>query len=104
VPPLYGQSAVKYEARKWSSELFAVYNNWKSWSDLSPDEQGKPDLYTVDGTPTWLTLNLRGAYSVTHSTEITAALENILDLHYRPFSSGISAPGRNFVVALRQTF
>jgi hemoglobin/transferrin/lactoferrin receptor protein len=104
VPPLYGQSSVKYEARKWSSELFAVYNNWKSWSDLSPDEQGKPDLYTVDGTPTWLTLNLRGAYSVTHSTEVTAALENIFDLHYRPFSSGISAPGRNFVVALRQSF
>ncbi|MBU1921450.1 TonB-dependent receptor, partial [bacterium] len=104
VPPLYGQGSVKYTAQKWSSELFAVYNNWKSWSDLSPDEQGKPDLYTADGTPTWWTLNLRGAYSVTHSTEVTAALENIFDLHYRPFSSGISAPGRNFIVSLRQNF
>jgi hemoglobin/transferrin/lactoferrin receptor protein len=102
VPPLYGQSSVKYDARKWSGELFAVYNNWKTWADLAPDEQGKPDLYTIDGTPTWWTLNLRGAYSVTRSTEVTCALENIFDLHYRPFSSGISAPGRNFVVSLRQ--
>ena len=104
VPPLYGQGSVKYTARQWSGELFAVYNNWKSWADLSPDEQGKPDLYTINGTPTWSTLNLRGAYSVTSSTEVTAALENILDLHYRPFSSGISAPGRNFIIALRQNF
>jgi hemoglobin/transferrin/lactoferrin receptor protein len=31
-------------------------------------------------------------------------LENILDHHYKPFASGISAPGRNFMVTLRAAF
>jgi len=31
-------------------------------------------------------------------------IENLLDKHYRPYSSGISAPGRNFSVALRTRF
>jgi hypothetical protein len=32
---------------------------------------------------------------------LQAAVENIADLHYRQFASGISAAGRNFSVTLR---
>ena len=31
-------------------------------------------------------------------------LENILDTHYKTFSSGISAPGRNLVISLKNEF
>jgi hemoglobin/transferrin/lactoferrin receptor protein len=31
---------------------------------------------------------------------VFAGLENMLDKRYRPYSSGISAPGRNFVISL----
>jgi len=34
----------------------------------------------------------------------TAALENSIDQRYRPYSSGISAPGRNFILALKVGF
>jgi hemoglobin/transferrin/lactoferrin receptor protein len=29
------------------------------------------------------------------------AIENIMDTAYRPFASGLSAPGRNFLLTLR---
>jgi len=32
---------------------------------------------------------------------LNAGFENILDYRYRPYSSGIVAPGRNFIVSLR---
>jgi hemoglobin/transferrin/lactoferrin receptor protein len=32
------------------------------------------------------------------------ALENILDQHYKTFASGLSAPGRNFIVTLKARF
>ena len=36
--------------------------------------------------------------------EMMSLLENILDQNYRKFASGISAPGRNVIAALRFTF
>jgi hemoglobin/transferrin/lactoferrin receptor protein len=35
---------------------------------------------------------------------LQCAVENLLDQNYRTFSSGISAPGRNVVIAVRGSF
>ena len=35
---------------------------------------------------------------------VTAGLENITDQRYRPYSSGLVAPGRNFIVGVRAKF
>jgi len=32
------------------------------------------------------------------------SVENIFDAHYRQFASGVSAPGRNFLIGIRTTF
>jgi outer membrane receptor protein involved in Fe transport len=52
----------------------------------------------------WFTLNMRAQYRLSEWLSINAALENILDHHYRTYSSGISAPGRNFVISLNASF
>ncbi|MBU0509013.1 TonB-dependent receptor [bacterium] len=104
IPPLFGETRLTYERLKWIAECYARYNLDKPYDDLAPEEQAKTHLYTEDGTPGWYTLNLRGGWRIHRSLELQAALENILDHHYRPFSSGISAPGRNLVVALRTNF
>ena len=101
VAPAFGKSSIFFKHEKIKAEFFAHYNSWKHWNDLAPEEQGKPNLYTPDGTPAWMTLNLRASLFFNKNLEFTAAVENILDQHYRPYSSGISAPGRNFIVALR---
>ena len=104
IPPLFGETRVTYERAQWIAEFFARYNLKKTFDDLAPEEQAKTFLYTTDGTPGWYTLNVRGGWRVHRALELQAALENILDHHYRPFSSGISAPGRNLIVALRTNF
>ncbi|MBL0062831.1 MAG: TonB-dependent receptor [bacterium] len=100
VPPLFGQTSVIYEAKQWAGELFARYNNWKQEHDM-PISGGEVSAYTPDGVPSWWTLNLRGNVKVVEHLEVVAALENIMDLHYRPYASGVSAPGRNLIVSLR---
>lgn len=101
VAPAFGKTSVFFKSDKIKGEFFALYNAWRHWEDLAPEEQGKAYLYTVDGTPAWYTLNLRGSYVFNERITATLAVENLLDHHYRPYSSGVSAPGRNFIIALR---
>ncbi len=43
-------------------------------------------------------------YKLTDNFTVTLGLENITDQRYRPYSSGIVAPGKNFILALRAKF
>ena len=104
IPPLFGETRLTCERLQWIAEVFARYNFDKPFDELAPEEQAKTHLYTPDGTPGWYTLNVRGGWRIHRSLELQAALENILDHHYRSFSSGISAPGRNLIIALRTQF
>ena len=56
------------------------------------------------GSPGWVTLNLRGGYQVTDYNRLTVALENLLDKRYREHGSGINAPGFNVIVSLDNRF
>ena len=56
------------------------------------------------GSLAWLTYNLYGDYQLNDKFSINFGVENILDLHYRTFSSGVSAPGRNFIIGIRGKF
>lgn len=104
ISPLFGMASVKYEIEKITLEAFTEFNAKKPISDFSPSEINKTHLYTPEGTPAWATLNLRTSYQFSEELTLNFHIENMLDKHYRPYSSGISAPGRNFVVALRGQF
>jgi len=99
--PLFGTTSIIYNRNKWKAEFYAQYSGGKAFEDLAPSEQNKTHLYTADGTLPWYTLNLKGSWSPVSYLSVDAGLENILDYHYRPYSSGISAPGRNLILALR---
>ena len=62
------------------------------------DENGNPF------SPSWTTLNARVAYNITEYLRLQAGIENMFDLQYRPYSSGIVAPGRNMQLSLRALF
>jgi hemoglobin/transferrin/lactoferrin receptor protein len=55
-------------------------------------------------SPGWFTLNVKGQYQLSNALTVNAGLENITDLRYRPYSSGIVAPGRNVVVSAQWSF
>lgn len=100
--PLFGRSTVKYQKGGFRSEFFVDYNGTRNRSAIPAAEiDDKPHLYTDTGSPAWATLNLRLGYTPSKSITIESGLENILDQHYRPYTSGISAPGRNFYFSLK---
>jgi hemoglobin/transferrin/lactoferrin receptor protein len=59
-----------------------------------------------NGLPAWYTLNGQMGCFVDSKKRIhlNAGIENILDINYRTFSSGISAPGRNFKLGISVKF
>ena len=103
VAPVFGRAGFTYKAEKIRVEAYTEFNGEKDISDFSPSEQSKTHLYTEDGSPSWATLNIKSSYQINETLQVNAGVENILDKHYRPYSSGISAAGRNVILALRAT-
>jgi hemoglobin/transferrin/lactoferrin receptor protein len=104
IPPLFGMTSLKFETRKFKAEIYSRYNGWKNLKDYSTSGEDNLPQASVDGTPLWYTLNVRSAYQLNKYLNVQIGMENILDRYYRNFASGISAPGRNFVVAMKATF
>ena len=104
VPPAFGETGFKYESGKLRSSFVLKYSGSIAFEDLAPSEQNKPHLYTADGSLAWYTINLYNSYRFNDFLSVNLNLENLLDTHYRPYSSGISAPGFNATLSLRAKF
>lgn len=102
IPPMFGKLSIIHQSRKFKTEFYSQYNLTKVRNDIASSEiDDKPHLYTDTGTPGWITFNVKTQYILSQTFTAQLGLENILDTHYRPYSSGISAPGRNLIIALR---
>ena len=100
--PVFGRASLTFQQKRLRSELYIEYNSDRDRDDIPSTEiDGKPFLYTANGSPGWYTLNLKSSYQINEHFKVNAGVENILDQHYRPYTSGISAPGRNYILALR---
>jgi len=90
-------------------DLYTLYNGKKSFSELPDEEKAKDYLYTRDSrgnpySPAWYTINLKATVQLSDILAVSGGLENITDQRYKPYSSGVAGPGRNFVVSLRAGF
>ncbi len=106
VPPLFGATHVIFERSQLKADLYALYNGRITYENLALSERDKAYMYAEDEegnpwSPGWFTLNLKASYNLGNRLDLTAGVENILDLRYRPYSSGIAAPGRNFILSAR---
>lgn len=104
IPPVYGRAGVKHIAKIWNAEFFTLFNGWKHIEDYNPNGEDNQQYATVDGMPSWITLNIRGAMNIGKNLTAQVLVENLLDRNYRYFASGISAPGRNFVFTVKAVF
>jgi len=104
VTPLFGETSITLTQSKFTSSFIVRYSGGIAFEDLAPTEQNKPQLYTADGALAWSTFNINNSYQVNDRFTVNLNLENLLDTHYRPYSSGISAPGFNAIISLRATF
>ncbi|UOB19151.1 TonB-dependent receptor plug domain-containing protein [Abyssalbus ytuae] len=107
--PMFGSTHLIWDNSKVTFDFFADYNGELSFYQLAPSEREKDYIYATDEngnpySPAWYTLNLRSKYTFSHKLELTAAIENITNQRYRPYSSGIVAPGTNIITSLIYNF
>lgn len=101
IPPVTGRLGMKYSNSCWYTELYSLFNGKKRLVDYNLAGEDNLPYATPYGMPGWYTVNLRAGVTVAKYVLLQAGIENILDKNYRYFASGMSAPGRNFVFAVR---
>jgi hemoglobin/transferrin/lactoferrin receptor protein len=107
--PFFGLTRFGFTHSKLDLELNLQYSDQVAYKDLAEEERGKKEIYALDRngnpySPSWFALHLKSMYKLSDKVTITAGIENITDQRYRPYSSGIAAPGKNFVLAVRAKF
>ena len=107
--PWFGVTRVNYRIQYLNFQVYAMYSGGFTFDMLNVEERGKPEIYARDPlgrpySPGWYTLNMKMYCQLNKQVGVTVGLENIIDQRYRPYSSGIVAPGRNFVLAVRASF
>ncbi len=104
IPPFTACTSLSYTARPFNAEFFVLYNGWKKLADYALNTEDNEQYATEKGMPAWFTINLRFSYQLYRWFTLQAGIDNLLDVQYRTFASGINGAGRNFIVALRGTF
>ena len=107
--PNFGTTIVSWTKKKLSLALSSVYSDGKTFNELPAEEQNKPEIYAQgsDGkpySPSWTIFNFKSSYMFNKHLTLQAGVENITDIRYRPYSSGIVAPGRNFIFSASVKF
>ena len=107
--PWFGITKLSYNRKQLDLQLYATYSGEVSAENLNPEEQQKPFIYARDEngalySPSWYTLNFKAMYKVSEIISFSAGIENITDQRYRPYSSGLAAAGRNFILSFMLKF
>ena len=107
--PFFGVSRLNYKANKLRMELNVNYQGKYDFDELPQGEKEKTEIYALDENgdpyaPAWYTLNFKALYKLTDTFDVSGGIENLTDQRYRPYSSGISGAGRNFILALTAHF
>ena len=102
IPPLNGQVGLFYRPipRLWVEPFVRFAGR----QDRLSDRDRVDPRINPDGTPGWVTANLRLGWEINERFRGRLAVENIFDQPYREHGSGINAPGINATVSLEARF
>lgn len=104
IPPIFGRTEFSYELGKLFFEINLVYAGWKYIENMVTTGEDKEDEATIHGYPGWYTINLNSIYTITNFLDLQLSVENVTDNYYKPYASGVPAPGINFVGTIRAKF
>ena len=107
--PAFGITRLTYNTGKLNMLIYSVYSAGVSFENLNEEERQKRFIYAQDAngnphSPSWYTLNFKVMYQFHPNLSLSAGVENMTDQRYRPYSSGLTAAGRNFILSLRANF
>lgn len=105
IAPAFGRLGVQYYSKNhFQAEIFTNYSAWKRLEDYSNSGEDNLVYATPQGMPSWWTLNIRMGYAITDNVKLQCGMDNIFDVNYRVFASGIHGTGRNLFVTARYVF
>lgn len=125
VTPIFGSTHLILKAEGFTLDIYAVYNGEISPDRLSIEEHSKTFMYAKDKgyaqqqmllpeheqfnpnglySPGWHTLNFNMSYQIAENVRLNFGVENITNVMYRTYSSGIPAFGRNIIFGVRGNF
>lgn len=107
--PWFGVTRLTYSVRKLDLQAYAMYSGAVPFENMPVTEIPKTYMYATDSdgnphSPSWYTLNFKAMYQIGNHLTVSGGVENITNERYRPFASGIAAPGRNYIISLRGSF
>jgi hemoglobin/transferrin/lactoferrin receptor protein len=101
IPPVYGRAGARWRTTRAHAEGYILFNGKKKLEDYNLEGEDNLQYAPANGMPAWYTLNIRGGYNIGTNLTLQAGVDNILDIQYRTFASGINGPGRNIWLTLR---
>lgn len=104
IPPFMFRAGLSYVQGPVKAAFYALYSGWKRIEDFSPGGEDNQPYAPAAGMPSWYTLNFKSTIKLHDNFDVAAGVENILDLQYRTFASGINSPGRNLSASLLAKF
>ena len=114
ISPLFGSLYLKWISSNIKMQLSYKFSQSKSPEDYSfGGEDGleetplisfKDDILKHYGMPSWGIFKFSSSCKLSSNLKATLILDNIFDIHYREFASGISSPGRNLNLVLEHKF
>lgn len=104
IPPIFGDLELQFAKNRFEASLNFRFNGTKELNQYNLSEgidnieQTPVDINSGEylGTPSWNIFNFYMKYKVSKKVDFQININNIFDLHYKEFASGISSPGRNF--------
>jgi hemoglobin/transferrin/lactoferrin receptor protein len=106
ITPNFGGTTLMLNYKKFDMSIYSIYNQRFNNSQFSNSEKNKTQFYLRDKfglaySPAWYTLNFKFGYYLNTKTKLNFGIENLTDKRYRPYSSRLTAPGRNFILAMQ---
>lgn len=106
--PLFGITRLAYKKGPFRTMVYCQYQGTRKFEDLAIEERSKDEIYAKDAegrnyAPGWYSLNAKISYDYKDIFVCTAGIENITDQRYRPYSSGISGAGINYIASVAYT-
>jgi len=112
--PLYGNFRINYNKQKFNLSLSNNFSGKKLSQDYSRGGEDKIEETPIVsnrngniiyyGSPKWSIYSFTAALDYNENIRTSFSIDNIFDLHYKEFASGISGPGRSIIINLNVKF
>lgn len=107
--PMFGLSRLSFSHDRVRLEFYANYSAAVTFDKMPQEEISKDYMYAIDKdgnpwSPSWYSINFKAMYQLNEQFMLSGGIENLTDRRYRPYSSGLVAPGRNLIFALQMKF